>query len=423
MRVHSTTLEAALVFFISCGVPHHSTAKTHAQTEDIQNATVKKTPFMAQPKYMQTMLDPVFGTKFTRVTEPGRELLPRHRCNSQYCRHRYSSTQAWNADETLLLITNGCPGYCFLDGKTYKPLFWRNSLRGDDCKWDPADARSMICVNSDRIDIWHPKTNSRINVYKSQLFHDLEFGPWKGNPSDDGSMIALRAVNKKGERVAFAFNIRTRKKYRDIGLDKLRGHNKLVAISASGRYIFLSQRMKNGVEPAYIFTVNGKFVQYWPKHHRPGHGDMTIDEDGQDVYVGISKSDPDKYCIIKRRLIDGAVTVLAPYGDARHVSTRNIKLRGWAFVSYQGSYLNVVKKKYPAPFYGEIVAIRIDGSGEIRRIVQTHGIDGGYMAETHGSPSPSGSQVIWASNWGRALGPVSDYVSKISFENMNNEQK
>ena len=142
---------------------------------------------------------------------------------------------------------------------------------------------------------------------------------------------------------------------------------------------------------------------------------MTVDADGSDVYVGISKADPDKWHIIKRRLADGVVTDLVPSGYGAHASTRNINRPGWVFVSYEGTYAKVAGSRGRAPFYQEVVALRIDGSGEIRRIAQTRNVVGDYISETHASPSPDGSQVIWSSNWGKAGGPVADYVSKVSW--------
>jgi hypothetical protein len=142
---------------------------------------------------------------------------------------------------------------------------------------------------------------------------------------------------------------------------------------------------------------------------------MMVDADGKDVYVGISKAAPDKYHVIKRRLDDGAVTDLAPYGAAQHVSTRNIKRPGWAFLSYTGEYSETAAHPAWAPFYQEVVALRTDGSGEIRRIVQTHNTMADYWSETHASPSPDGSQVIWSSNWNNPGGPVADYVARLSW--------
>ena len=95
--------------------------------------------------------------------------------------------------------------------------------------------------------------------------------------------------------------------------------------------------MPDETNQAYVFTVDGVELQHWAENHRPGHGDMVIDADGEDVYVGISKDDPDKYHIIKRRLKDGVVTDLAPFGEGQHASLRNIGRPGWVFVTYTGT--------------------------------------------------------------------------------------
>jgi hypothetical protein len=142
---------------------------------------------------------------------------------------------------------------------------------------------------------------------------------------------------------------------------------------------------------------------------------MTIDADGSDVYVGISKADPDRYHIIKRRLEDGVVTDLAPYGEGQHASIRNINRPDWVFLTYSGTYSEIAAHPHWAPFYQEVIALRIDGSGEIRRVVQTRDAKHDYWSEAHASPSPDGSQVIWSSNWGQAGGPVADYVAHLSW--------
>jgi hypothetical protein len=163
-------------------------------------------------------------------------------------------------------------------------------------------------------------------------------------------------------------------------------------------------------------------LQHWTENHRPGHGDMTIDSDGSDVYVGVSKADPDKYHIIKRRLQDGAVTDLAPSGAAQHASIRSINRPGWVFLTYGGAYSKAAAKRGGAPFYQEVVALRTDGSGEIRRIVHTRSAKNDYRSEAQASPSPDGSQVIWSSNWGQGGGPVAAYVARLSWPETSTEQ-
>jgi hypothetical protein len=152
-------------------------------------------------------------------------------------------------------------------------------------------------------------------------------------------------------------------------------------------------------------------VQHWLENHRPGHGDMTLDADGDDVMVGVSKSRPDKWHVIARRLSDGAVTDLTGPGLAQHVSARDIRLPGWVFVTYGGSAAEL--RKGFDPFSREVVALRIDGSREACRVVETHAAKAAYEAEAHGSPSPDGSKVVFASNWGDPGGAIAAYVVEV----------
>jgi hypothetical protein len=382
-------------------------------TDNLDTAQVVVAPPMSRPDYLQSVMDPVFGTAFTRVTEPGRLLAAGIPCGTDYCRHRYSSTQAWNADQSLLAIPNGCSGFCFLDGQTYEPAFHRPVH--NDCKWHPTDSTLMICVYGNQIYTWAPRTNTNKIAYSASDYGNLQFGPYKGNPTRDGNRLVVRATNHAGALVAFAYDIAEKKKYPDIDLAKLPGTNGYCGSSPTGRYIICFQTTDDKTEVAFVFTVDGVQLQYWTEHHRPGHGDMAVDADGSDIYVGISKADPDKWHIIKRRLEDGVVTDLAPAGYATHVSVRNINRPGWVFLSYEGTYSKVAASPGWAPFYQEVIALRTDGSGEIRRIGQTRNAKNDYYSETHASPSPDASQVIWSSNWGEAGGPVSDYVSRLSW--------
>lgn len=380
----------------------------------LTTAQVVAAPPIPRPDYLQTVTDPVFGTSFTRITDPGRQLGPGVSCRPAYCRHRYSSTQAWNSDQSLFVIANGCHGLCFLDGHTYKPLFYRR-IADEDCKWHPMDPAIMICVSPTQVYSWQPRTNVRTVIYTPSDYSNLDFGPWKGNTSNDGDRLVVRATNRAGAPVAFAYELAAKRKHPDIELANLPGRIRSCGISASGRFVACFHETGDEIEDAYIFTIDGTPVQHWTEHHRPGHGDMALDADGSDIYVGISKADPDKWHVIKRRLEDGLVTDLAASGYSAHASVRNIKRPGWVFVSYEGAYSKVAGSRGRAPFYQEVVALRIDGSGEIRRIAQTRNVRQDYQSETHASPSPDGSQVVWSSNWGEAGGPVADYVSRLSW--------
>src|ERR1041385_5229018 len=114
--------------------------------------------------------------------------------------------------------------------------------------------------------------------------------------------LVVRAKDSAGKLVAFAYDIPARKKYPDIDLSALDGANGFCGISPSGRYVLCLQTLFDGTETAFVFGLDGTVVQHWTDHHRPAHGDMTIDADGRDVYVGISKAYPDKYRSEERRV-------------------------------------------------------------------------------------------------------------------------
>jgi hypothetical protein len=383
--------------------------------DDLTTARAVATAPMPSPGYLEPVIDPAFRTPFTRVTDPGGTIKAGTSCGAAYCTHRYSSSQAWNADQSLLLIVNGCQGFCFLDGQTYRPLFRRSVP--NECEWHPTIPSLMICVSGNEIYTWVPWSDTKTMVYVADTYKNLQFGPYKGNPSNDGNRLVVRAMDSAGALVAFAYDISARVKYPDIKIATLPGTNGYCTISPSGRYIFCSQTTWNGTEEGLVFAVGGERLQHWSEHHRPGHGDMTIDVDGSDVYVGISKAAHDNYHIIKRRLEDGVVTDLAPYGEGQHASIRNTRRPGWVFLSYAGNQAAVAAHPAWAPFYQEVVALRVDGSGTVRRIVQTRNEKHDYWSETHASPSPDGSQVIWSSNWGEPGGFVADYVARLSWPN------
>jgi hypothetical protein len=85
------------------------------------------------------------------------------------------------------------------------------------------------------------------------------------------------------------------------------------------------------------------------------------------------------------------------------------------FLSYGGTPAEVSQHPDWAPYAQQVIALRTDGSGEVRRIVDTRNAHFDYWSETHASPSPDGSQVIWSSNWGVPGGSVYDFVTRVEW--------
>jgi hypothetical protein len=266
----------------------------------------------------------------------------------------------------------------------------------------------MIFVADRAVGLWNVRTDTVSVVNPLSGYTAASFGDHKGNPSDDGSMIAVTATRSDGKRVVFACDLETGRKYPDIDMssEQAVGHT---TISPTGsRIIVYSAAGQETGKRRRIFTRDGELLQTWTEYERPGHGDFAVDRNGDEVFIGRSKSPPERWQIIARRLVDGHVAILSQPCYASHVSKRNLLDPDWLFATFGTSE----QKPGFAPYAAEIGAISMDGKQRVRRLVQTHAAPNGYVTEPHGCPSRDGRRVIFASNWGDKDGPIAAYVAE-----------
>ncbi|MCM8534812.1 MAG: hypothetical protein NE334_02620 [Lentisphaeraceae bacterium] len=364
-------------------------------------------PILAKPKYLVPFSDPIFGSKITRVTgDPGTLMNGIDARWSNIARQNYPKNAAWNADQTLLFLQrhNGFPSFLFLDGKNYKTLFGRNSCPGDEVRWHPTLPDKMVYIKNNTLGFWNVRTDKTEVLASFEAYSKLLIGPWEGNLSDDGKLIVL-CGNKGQQKVAFAYNIELKKKYPDIALKGVTID--WASISASGKYVVVNGHF-NGPknDQTQVFTLDGKKVGKLWESSRPSHYDLTVDINGDDVAVGGSKYKSDDGRVLKRRLKDGKITQLTKNGYAGHVSTRNVKRPGWAYVTYQYAGPNW------GPYWDEVVAVKLDGSFTVERIAHLHSKRVDYLSEAHAVPSPDGNFVIWASNWRDKKNVIGAYIAE-----------
>jgi len=361
---------------------------------------------LTKPGYLETLIDPDFGTKITRITgDPGSPIPKIGSTWKTVARHGYSKRPVWNADESLIYLETHKGGLSplFLDGETYEVLFY-GQPSSRERRWHPTNPDLMIILNGNEVKSWNVRNDNITVLANFPGYNDCYFGPWEGNLSSDGKWVAIYA-NRISDttKVGFAADLENGIKYPDIDLSGV--DVDWISISASGKYLVLQGTISGGDDQTQVYDLQGnKIGSLWSQYGRPSHYDLTVDENGDDVAVGVSKSSPDNGRVIKRRLIDGAVTVLTTGGYATHTSTRCPGRPGWAVSSF-----NHRGPTNWTPYYNEIAVIKLDGT-RVERVCHMRNLFKIYDNEAQPCPSPSGSRIIFAGDWENNDYPVQAYV-------------
>jgi hypothetical protein len=262
---------------------------------------------LVTPEYLVPFIDSMFGTKVVKVTNPNNPVPGLNITWGKIATHHYSIDQAWNADQSLLIMNKGTSGKLFIDGTTYVPVM--NLKSPGDIRWHRTDPSLMVFLGKAGIGYWNVQTKTTEVLDPLSGYTGANFGENKGNLSDDGTMLAVTATRSDGKKVAFAYDLMTGMKYPDIDMS---GWYEVgwTTISPLGTYVVTySRKTSTSTNQRLIFTLDGQLVQNWPEYERPGHGDFMVDDNGNEIAIGRSKSDA--YRLITRRLVDGSIDLIS----------------------------------------------------------------------------------------------------------------
>jgi hypothetical protein len=414
-------------------------------------SAVYSVPLTGEPAYLKTFTDPTFGTKLLRIaSNPGTSTSPVSGTWGSDTRHHYSKDQPWSADGAFYCLENragGSPSPLILDGHTFAPLFSVPSSAGLwDYRWHPAQAHAheLINVNSSGTELsWVDAQTGRKTRTWTLPFAVEGFGAGEGNASVDGRYVALASGTRMfvvdmnplpplapypGKRIGPAVDVSSCGLSGGCSID-------WVSISASGKYAVVNY---NGDHPR-VFDIDPATLTLSPHPRRAGRRAARAPPPAATSTTSAMPISPEsvrQQCrrtdrtgalrqprrdlggkkigyVVMVRLSDGAITPLtSPDNEAypHHVSTRNIRMPGWAFVSHY--------KQSGARFSDEITAVKLDGSLACMRYTHAHSaFSGCYRCEVHPVPSPDGSMIAFASNWAQDCGTgcgsssvIKDYV-------------
>ncbi len=372
--------------------------------------TAHKNMALANPGYLETVHDSVFGVDITKIGDKA------YLTGSVL--HAYSKVQAWNSDMSLVWL-----GFNnLLNGSDYS-LKKTLNVSMKDARWSNTEPNIRYFGSGDYLKKIDVITEEITTLHEFPGYSSVTIGPWEGNISADDRYVVVTKISGDAGIKAAVYDIKN-----DTVLEEKDFPNKFdwASVTPWGDYIVINEFDEgefdkhgfSGQGATNLYTLNLEFVR--KLSDRRAHADFAIDTDGNRVFV--------EMCDIRMINIEtGEIRDLLPAtgytkgicsGSGEnpwicgHVSGRNFNMPGWVLISAGidechscggcDGYFNLT----------EIFLLKFDGSGTVRHLGFTRSSYGSYEAEAKAVVSPDGTKAIFTSDWhyGGNEGDVVDYL-------------
>jgi hypothetical protein len=339
----------------------------------------------------------------------------------------YSTMPAWNADESLLILFNvGAGTHELYDGKTYQFLH--------TLAVKPADIEQLFWHTSDPDVFFYPErdSNNLIRYHVSTSTREVLTTFSICGPTDtvtngddpiftswDSKRIGLACGHWNSNWTIYTGQAFTY----DISTNTVLGHQAIgpgtpvpPQFAASGTLTYRETGTGDVLDPAFNLLRSLKLAS--PSNHAsPGRlasGDDTWNVAVYDPYGG----DNDIGNLVTWDLFTATSRVIIgpktgyPYPPDNHISAVAYKRPGWVVVSTQS--LNV---SGPQGLLDQELLVADTNTAKVCRVGR-HRSWGkqnptlGYWAEAHSVPSPSGTRILFGSDWGGGT-TVDSYVVEL----------
>jgi len=341
-----------------------------------------------------------------------------------FARNDYSRRQAFNADESLILVKAKDGFWHLYDANTFEYIK-KITLSGSEPQWSPTDPKLLYKLShkGGKLIRTHNVVTDSVNVV-ADLSSVEDIWPnaarcWtkeEGSPSADYRFWGFQVETRDFEPLGLIVW--------DMDLDKIVGSFDFatdgngigrpdhVSMSPSGKYIIPSWHVPNDIKnrsqlPYGLMAYSRDFSQSVNLAGLGPHSDICLDKNGRDVAV-ISNYQSGFVEAIDCET--GAVNKLFSLYEgggstAMHFSGKGYNKPGYVIMS---TYANKGGLQW---YTNGIFQVNIE-TGEHIKLADTNNVDGGYWTEPHAVVNKDFTKVLFNSNMGQA-GEVDVYQLNI----------
>jgi hypothetical protein len=305
-------------------------------------------------------------------------------------RHHYAKDSPWNSDESLVLLLRGE----VLDGQTYRRVK-TVALPSGHRTWANTDPDVVYGVTANRWVRLNVSTGATTTLATYPEHREVSHGGGEGN-TDNADRLAVLVGD--GRR---PFVVDARTGARRCAVES-RGKVSDATMSQDGRFALVNWQGR-GIDAYDAATC----ALARPLTARNSHYDACVSAAGDQVVV-----QADEGRLTMTRIADGAsTTVYADTAMRVHVSCRNVRRPGWAYVSVYNETCDRTLRGMAA--LGRIFAVKLDGSRTVQVFAWDHQpCPAPYDDNPVAAPSPRGDRVWWKVNWDGASSGVHSFVAR-----------
>ena len=367
--------------------------------------------FVPRPPKGQPTFDANFGTCIIRVTE--HDVEP----PKVFARHDYSRKQAFNSDNTRLLIIAYDGSWHIYDAISLQYLHVLNGVSGDaEPQWHPTNPNLLYYLPRNGVGMklleYDIVTNrSRVvGDFAERLKHlwPTASAAWsrsEGTPSADLRYWAFQIDSATWQGLGlFTYDLRDDKILATYDFAKNgKSRPDHVSMSPSGKYVVVSWD-----EVPHVLTRDLTDARRIASHGE--HSDIALDVANDDIYVSVDyqKRGGPVFMVNLRTgqrtdLFDSYVGSTA---TAMHFSGKSYGMPGWVIVSTYGEYDsgNKIKRFWGGSghkwLHGKIMAIELRADPRIVNLAYHHSTYAEYWTEPQASVNRDLTRILFNSNWG-----------------------